>query len=66
MDVFTGIDKTLLWAVLGVFFAFCCWPLGLVFAILSLLEAKKRGNPPTLAVAAFAVLAVVLVIKIWF
>jgi hypothetical protein len=57
-------DKTTLWGVLGIVGAFCCWPLGLVFAILCLNESKKYGKPPTLAYVAFGVLALGLVINI--
>ena len=57
-------DKTTLWGVLGIVGAFCCWPLGLVFAILCLNEAKKAGKPPTLAYVAFGVLALGLVLNI--
>jgi hypothetical protein len=57
-------DKTTLWGVLGIVGAFCCWPLGLVFAILCLNEAKKYGKPPTLAYVAFGVLALGLVLNI--
>jgi hypothetical protein len=61
-----GNDKTTLWGVLGIIGAFCCWPLGLVFAILCLMEAKKVGKPPTLAYVAFAILALGLVANIYF
>jgi hypothetical protein len=57
-------DKTTLWGVLGIIGAFCCWPLGLVFSILCLMEAKKYNKPPTLAYIAFAVLALGLVLNI--
>jgi hypothetical protein len=57
-------DRTTLWGVLGIVGAFCCWPLGLVFAILCLNEAKKYGKPPTLAYVAFGVLALGLVLNI--
>ncbi len=57
-------DKTTLWGVLGIVFALCCTPLGIVFAILSLLEAKKHGKQPTLAYVAFALVAVGIVLNI--
>src|SRR5690348_6442419 len=44
-----GNDKVTLWGVLGIVFAICCWPLGIVFGVLGLLEARKVGKPPTLA-----------------
>lgn len=59
-----GNDKVTLWGVLGIVFAFCCWPLGLVFAVLGLLEARKVGKPPTLAYVAFGIIAVVFVVNI--
>ena len=56
-----GNDKVTLWGVLGIVFALCCVPLGIVFAVLSLLEARKVGKQPTLAYIAFglAVLGVI-------
>jgi hypothetical protein len=57
-------DKVTLWGVLGIVGAFCCWPLGVVFAILCLTEAKKVGKPPTLAYVAFGVLALGLIVNI--
>lgn len=59
-----GNDKTTLWGVLGIVFAFCCAPLGIVFSILSLLEAKKVGKQPTLAYVGFGITAVFIVINI--
>ncbi|GAB1689406.1 DUF4190 domain-containing protein [Krasilnikovia sp. M28-CT-15] len=57
-------DKTTLWGVLGIVFAFCCWPLGVVFAVLCMMEAKKVGKQPTLAYVTFGILAIGLVINI--
>lgn len=57
-------DKTTLWGVLGIVFAICCPILGVVFAVLSLNEAKKAGKQPTLAYVGFALTAVVVVINI--
>lgn len=59
-----GNDKTTLFGVLGIVLGICCWPVGLVFAILSLNQAKSHGNQPTLAYVGFAVVAVVAVISI--
>jgi hypothetical protein len=57
-----GNDKTTLWGVLGIVIGLiCCWPLGVVFGILSLMEANKSGKPKTLAFAAFAAAAVNLI-----
>jgi hypothetical protein len=61
-----GNDKTTLWGVLGIVFSFCCFPLGIVFAILSLLEARKAGKQPTLAYVAFGVVALAIVLNIIF
>jgi hypothetical protein len=61
-------DKTTLWGVLGIVIGLiCCWPAGIVFAVLSLQEAKKAGKPPTLAYIAFACAAIGLIWNIfWF
>jgi hypothetical protein len=64
--VAAGNDKVTLYGVLGIVGAFCCWPLGLLFGILCLMEARKFGKPPTLAYIAFAVLALGLVANIIF
>ncbi|BCJ52255.1 hypothetical protein Asp14428_37300 [Actinoplanes sp. NBRC 14428] len=56
-----GNDKTTLWGVLGIVFALCCTPLAIVFAILSLLEARKVGKQPILAYVAFGVAALGLI-----
>ncbi|MEU7908699.1 hypothetical protein [Actinoplanes sp. NPDC049118] len=61
-----GNDKTTLWGVLGIVFAFCCTPLAIVFAILSLLEAKKVGKQPTLAFVSFGIIALLLIVQIVF
>ena len=49
-----GNDKTTLWGVLGIVFAFCCPLLGVVFAVLSQREANKVGKQPTLAYVGYA------------
>jgi len=54
-------DKTTTWGVLDIVLGVCCWPLGLIFAILCLNESKKAGKPPTLAYVGFAVVALNLV-----
>lgn len=61
-----GNDKTTVFGVIGIILAlpFCCWPVGVVFAILSLLQAKKFGNQPTLAYVAFAISALSIIIGI--
>ncbi|RZU52058.1 hypothetical protein EV385_3899 [Krasilnikovia cinnamomea] len=57
-------DKTTLWGVLGIVFAFCCSPLGIVFGILSLMEAKKVGKEPTLGYIAIGLSALLFVVGI--
>jgi predicted membrane channel-forming protein YqfA (hemolysin III family) len=57
-------DKTTLYGVLGIIGAFCCWPLGAVFAVLCLLEAKKSGKQPTLAYVSFGLLGLFFIIDI--
>jgi hypothetical protein len=57
-------DKVTLWGVLGIVFAFCCWPLGTVFSVLCLNEAKKVGKQPTLAYVGFGLQALALVFGI--
>jgi hypothetical protein len=57
-------DKTTLWGVLGIVFAICCPILGIIFAVLSMMEAKKVGKPPTLAYVGFALAALVIVVNI--
>lgn len=59
-----GNDKVTLWGVLGIVFAICCWPLGLVFAVLGLMEAKKVGKQPTLAYIAFGLIALNFILNI--
>ena len=57
-------DQTTLWGVLGIVFAFCCAPLGIVFAVLSLLEAKKVGKQPTLAYIGFGLAGLFIVLNL--
>lgn len=46
-------DKTTLWGVLGIIIGLiCCGPVGIVFGVLSILEAKKVGKPQTLGIIA--------------
>jgi hypothetical protein len=52
-----GSDNTTLFGVLGIVFSICCAIVGIVFSILSLLQAKKHGNPPTLAYIGFVIAA---------
>ncbi|MBB5871580.1 hypothetical protein F4553_004959 [Allocatelliglobosispora scoriae] len=57
-------DNTKLFGILGIVFSICGGWLGLVFAILSLLQAKKHGKPATLAYVAFGILALWVVVII--
>jgi hypothetical protein len=57
-------DKVTLWGVLGIVFGVCCWPLGVVFSVLGLQEAKRVGKPPTLAYIGFGLAAVFAVLSI--
>jgi hypothetical protein len=61
-----GNDKTTLFGVLGIILSLpvCCWPAGIVFAILSLNEAKKYGNQPTLAYVAFVIAGISVVLTV--
>ena len=59
-----GNDKVTLWGVLGIVFAICCWPLGILFGVLGLIEARKVGKPPTLAYVAFGIIVVRVVLDI--
>lgn len=63
--VSSGNDKTTLWGVLGIVFAFLCWPLGVVFSALALSEAKKYGKQPTLAYVGFGLAALAVIITIF-
>jgi hypothetical protein len=57
-------DKVTLWGVLGIVFSICCWPLGLVFDILGLMEAKKVGKSPTLAYIGFGLVGLAIILTI--
>ena len=60
----SGNDKVTLWGVLGIVFAFCCWPLGIVFAILGIVEARKVGKQPTLAYVAIGIIVLAFIVNI--
>jgi multisubunit Na+/H+ antiporter MnhG subunit len=57
-------DKTTLWGVLGIIFAFCCWPLGLVFSILAIREAKNAGKPATLGIIGIVIIVIAFIVNI--
>ncbi|NUO56951.1 MAG: DUF4190 domain-containing protein [Hamadaea sp.] len=52
-----GKDNTTLFGVLGIVFALCCAPIGVIFGVLSHLQANKNGKPATLAIVAYVVAA---------
>jgi threonine/homoserine/homoserine lactone efflux protein len=54
-------DNTTLFGVLGIVFGLCCWPLGVVFAVLSHLQANKLGKPATLAIVGYVVAGLSLI-----
>lgn len=53
----SGNDRTTLWGVLGIIFAFCCGILGLVFGILCITSARNNNKPPTLGIIAIVISA---------
>jgi hypothetical protein len=62
--VAAGNDKTQLWGILGIVFGICCPIIGIIFAVLSMTEAKKAGKQPTLAYVGFAVAALSIIVGI--
>ena len=54
-------DNTQLFGILGIVLGVCCWPLGIVFAVLSHLQANKNGKPATLAIVGYVVAGVVAI-----
>lgn len=60
----TGSDKTTLWGVLGIVFALCCPIVGIIFAILSLLETKKHNTSPALAYVGFVIAGLNILLNI--
>lgn len=50
-----GTDRTQLWGILGIVVGLiCCGLLGIVFGVLSIVEANKWGKPKTLGIIAIA------------
>ena len=48
-----GTDRTQLWGILGIVIGLlCCGPVGIIFGVLSIIEAKKWGKPQTLGIIA--------------
>lgn len=58
MPAATGNDRTTLFGVLGIIFAFCCGILGVVFGILSITQARNNNKPPTLGIIALVISAI--------
>lgn len=54
-------DNTQLFGILGIVFALCCPLVGVVFAVLSHVQANKAGKPATLAIVGYVVAAVSIV-----
>ena len=61
MPASTGNDRTTLFGVLGIIFAFCCGILGIVFGILAIMQARNNNKPPTLGVIALVIAALNIV-----
>jgi len=59
-----GTDRTTLFGILGIVLSLCCWPAGVVFAILSITQSKKYSSSPVLGYVGIALAAVVLIINI--
>jgi hypothetical protein len=60
-----GNDRTTLFGWLGIVIGFLCCPLvGIVFGVLSINQAKKNQNSPTLGYVAIALSIVSLIIAI--
>jgi hypothetical protein len=54
-----GNDRTQLWGILALIFGAipCCWLLGIIFAVLQIVEARKWNKKPTLAYVALGLVA---------
>ncbi|WP_027341714.1 hypothetical protein [Hamadaea tsunoensis] len=59
-----GKDNTTLFGVLGIVLALCCAPIGILFAVLSHLQANKNGKPATLAIVGYVVAALNIIFGI--
>jgi hypothetical protein len=60
----TGTDRTTLFGILGIVLDFCCWPAGVVFAILSVVQARKHGSSPVLGYIGIGLVVVGIIIDI--
>ncbi len=57
-------DRTTLFGVIGIIGAICCFPVGIVFGILAIMQAKRSGKPPTLGYIAIGLCAVLVIVNI--
>jgi|SoiMetStandDraft_2_1073263.scaffolds.fasta_scaffold15458_3 threonine/homoserine/homoserine lactone efflux protein len=57
-------DNTQLFGILGIVLSLCCTPLGILFAVLSHLQANKNGKPATLAIVGYVVAALSIIVGI--
>lgn len=54
-------DNTQLFGILGIVLSLCCVPVGVLFAVLSHLQANKNGKPATLAIVGYVVAGLALI-----
>jgi hypothetical protein len=61
-----GNDRTQLWGILALVFTIipCCLLIGIIFAILQIVEAKKWGKSPTMGYAAIGIAAFWIIVNI--
>jgi hypothetical protein len=57
-------DRTTLFGVLGIIGAVCCAPLGIVFALLSLMDARKNHKSPVIGYVALGLSGISLIANI--
>jgi hypothetical protein len=57
-------DNTMIYGVLGIVGAYCCFPVGIAFSLASLREAGRTGQKPTLARIGLWMGAVVAVLNL--
>jgi len=61
-----GNDRTQLWGILALVFTIipCCLLVGIIFAILQIVEAKKWHKSPTMGYAALGIAAFWIIVNI--
>ena len=61
-----GNDRTQLWGILALVFTIipCCLLVGIIFAILQIVEARKWGKSPTMGYAAIGIAAFWIIVNI--